>query len=159
MDITLNTHTNMKNTIEFIKANNLEELEIYQQLKCHTEEAILLQALTKQYVSGATSIMVVEILGDFYDVKEFLHLEKIVLVKNLLELGWIVQTSMMPIKVSELSNLELLNSAISLSPAFLKLLEVGSLDLVLPEIKEYNDHLEYLQDQFFKTFPLLTDIF
>jgi len=79
-----------------------------------------------------------------------LHLEKIFLIKNLLELGWIVQNNMMPIKVSEMSNLELLNTSISLSSAFLKLLEIGSLDLILPEVKEYNDHLEYLQDQFFK---------
>jgi SpoVK/Ycf46/Vps4 family AAA+-type ATPase len=53
-------------------------------------------------------------------------------------------------KVSELSSLELINTSIALSPSFLKLLEVGSLDLVLPEVKEYSDHLEYLQDQFFK---------
>ncbi|MFZ9660084.1 MAG: ATP-binding protein [Arcobacteraceae bacterium] len=140
----------MKNTINFLTSTDLESLEIFVQLKCHKDEAILLQALTKQYVSGNTSMMVVDLLGDFYDTKEFLHLEQISLIKNLLELGWIVQTSMMPTKVSELSNLELLNSAISLSSSFLKLLEVGSLDLVLPEIKEYNDHLEYLQDQFFK---------
>jgi len=150
MDIKLNTNINMKNTINFLTSTDLESLEIFVQLKCHKDEAILLQALTKQYVSGNTSMMVVDLLGDFYDTKEFLHLEQISLIKNLLELGWIVQTSMMPTKVSELSNLELLNSAISLSSSFLKLLEVGSLDLVLPEIKEYNDHLEYLQDQFFK---------
>jgi SpoVK/Ycf46/Vps4 family AAA+-type ATPase len=90
------------------------------------------------------------LLGDFYNVQEFLHLEKIFLIKNLLELGWIVQNNMMPIKVSEMSNLELLNTSISLSSAFLKLLEIGSLDLILPEVKEYSDHLEYLQDQFFK---------
>ena len=143
-------NNNMKNTIDFIKSDTLEQLDIFVQLKCHKDEAQLLQALTKQYVSGATSIMVVDLLGDFYNVGEFLHLEKIFLIKNLLELGWVVQNSMMPTKVSEMSNLELLNTSISLSPAFLKLLEVGSLDLVLPEVKEYNDHLEYLQDQFFK---------
>ena len=140
----------MKNTVDFITATDLESLEIFAQLKCHKEEAILLQSMTRHYVSGITSVMVVDLLGDFYDIKEYQHLEKIVLIKNLLELGWIIQTTLVPTKVSELSNLELLNGAISLSPSFLKLLEVGSLDLVLPEIKEYNDHLEYLQDQFFK---------
>jgi SpoVK/Ycf46/Vps4 family AAA+-type ATPase len=49
-----------------------------------------------------------------------------------------------------MSKLELLNSAVSLSAAFLKLLEKGSLEFVLPEIKKYEDHLEYLQDQFFR---------
>ncbi len=143
-------NNNMKNTIDFIKSDNLEKLDIFVQLKCHKDEAQLLQALTKQYVNGTTSIIVVDLLGDFYNIQDFLHLEKIFLIKNLLELGWIVQNNMMPIKVSEMSNLELLNTSISLSSAFLKLLEIGSLDLILPEVKEYNDHLEYLQDQFFK---------
>jgi len=46
--------------------------------------------------------------------------------------------------------LELLNTAVGLTPAFLKLLQDGSLDLDLPDIKPYGDHLEYLQDQFFR---------
>ena len=142
----------MKHAISFIKASSkeLEKLEIYAQLKCTNEEALLLQSLTKQYVSGTTNIVVIELLSEFYNIKEFEHLEKIKLIKNLLELGWIVQTGLIQTKVSELSSLELINTTISLSPTFLKLLEVGSLDLDLPEIKEYNDHLEYLQDQFLK---------
>jgi SpoVK/Ycf46/Vps4 family AAA+-type ATPase len=140
----------MNHTIEFIKSDDLETLEIFSQLKCNKEEALLLQSLTKQYVNGSTSLMVVDILAEFYNIKEFEHLEKITLIKNLLELGWIVQTTLVPMKVSELSSLELINTSIALSPSFLKLLEVGSLDLVLPEVKEYSDHLEYLQDQFFK---------
>jgi SpoVK/Ycf46/Vps4 family AAA+-type ATPase len=140
----------MNHTIEFIKSDNLETLEIFSQLKCNKEEALLLQSLTKQYVNGSTNLMVVDLLAEFYNIKEFEHLEKIALIKNLLELGWIVQTTLVPIKVSELSSLELINTSIALSPSFLKLLEVGSLDLVLPEVKEYSDHLEYLQDQFFK---------
>ena len=44
----------------------------------------------------------------------------------------------------------MLNSSVSLSSSYLKLLENGSSDFILPEIKNYSDHLEYLQDQFFK---------
>jgi len=142
----------MNHTIEFIKADKkqVEKLDIFLQLKCNLDEAMILQELTKQYVNGAISMMVVDVLGEFYDVCKFEHLEKIGLIKNLLELGWIVQNNLLPVKVSELSNLELINTSISLSSSFLKLLEVGTLDLVLPEIKEYSDHLEYLQDQFFR---------
>jgi len=43
-----------------------------------------------------------------------------------------------------------LNSTITLSSAFLKLLEDGTLDVELPEISAYNDHLEYLKDQFLR---------
>ena len=142
----------MNHTIEFIKANksNIEKLDIFMQLKCSKDEALLLQELTRQYVNGATSMVVVDLLSEFYDTAKFEHLDKIILIKNLLELGWIIQNNLMPVKVSELSNLELINNTISLSSSFLKLLEVGTLDMVLPEIKEYSDHLEYLQDQFFR---------
>jgi len=64
-------NNNMKNTIDFIKSDNLEKLDIFVQLKCHKDEAQLLQALTKQYVNGTTSIIVVDLLGDFYNIQDF----------------------------------------------------------------------------------------
>ena len=142
----------MKYTKEFLKANKeeLEKLDIYVQLKCTLDEALILQELTKQYISGATSMVVVDVLSEFYNIEKLEHLDHINHIKNLLELGWIIQNTLIPVKVSELSSLELINTTISLSSAFLKLLEVGTLDLVLPEITEYSDHLEYLQDQFFR---------
>ena len=94
--------------------------------------------------------MVIDILSEFYDVKKYEHLEKLEVIKSLLELGWLVQNSFTPVKLSELSKLELLNSSVSLTPSFLKLMEDGSMDMSLPEITKYSDHLEYLQDQFFK---------
>ena len=140
----------MKNVILFIESKNIESLDIYTQLKCNIDETKLLQYLTKQYIIGTDSLLVIDILSEFYDTKKFEHLENIYHIKNLLELGWIVQNNFSSTKISELSQLELINAVVSLSSSFLKLLEVGSLELVLPEIKEYNDHLEYLQDQFFK---------
>lgn len=142
----------MNHTIEFIKADKekLEKIDIFMQLKCSKEEALILQALSKHYVNGSVSMVVVDLLSEFFDVNKLEHLEKIHHIKNLLELGWIIQNNLLPVKVSELSSLELINTSISLSSSFLKLLEVGTLDMVLPEIKEYADHLEYLQDQFFR---------
>ncbi len=140
----------MKNVKLFIESNNVTKLEIYAHLKCNKEEVKVLQHLTKQYIIGNDNILVVDILSEFYDLKKLEHIEHIYLIKNLLELGWVVQSNFISTKISELSQLELINTAISLSSSFLKLLEVGSLELTLPEIKEYSDHLEYLQDQFFK---------
>ena len=140
----------MKNVILFIESNDIEALDIYTQLKCSVEEIKILQHLTKQYILGIDSLLVIDILSEFYDTKKFEHLENICHIKNLLEYGWIVQNNFSAIKISDLSQLELINNVVSLSSSFLKLLEVGSLELVLPEVKEYNDHLEYLQDQFFK---------
>ncbi len=140
----------VNNVKKFLESENLEEVEIFAHLKCSLEEAKVLQYLTKQYIMGNDNLLVIDILGEFFDVKKLEHIEHIHLIKNLLELGWIVQSNFISTKLSELSKLELINTAVSLSSAFLKLLEVGSLELTLPEVKEYSDHLEYLQDQFFK---------
>lgn len=140
----------MNELIKFIKCNDLEKDDIFAQLKCTLEEGKILQYITKQYIEGRDALMVIDILAEFYDIKKYEHLFKLEHVKSLLELGWLVQNSFTPIKLSELSKLELLNSSVSLTPSFLKIIEDGSLDLVLPEITKYSDHLEYLQDQFFK---------
>jgi len=140
----------MKNVIKFIESKEISKLDIYSQLKCNIEEAKILQYLTKQYILANDNLLVIDILSEFYDLKIYEHLDKIYILKNLLELGWIVQSNFSATKISELSQLELINTPVKLSSSFLKLLEVGSLELVLPEIKEYSDHLEYLQDQFFK---------
>jgi len=140
----------MKELIDFIKSKKVEDTNFYAQLKCTKEEAILLQFITKEYTQGRDSLVVIDVLTRFYDVEKFEHLEKLNLIKSLLEFGWLVQISFDQIKLNEISKLELLNSSISLSSSYLKLLENGSSDFVLPEIKNYSDHLEYLQDQFFK---------
>lgn len=140
----------MKNVIGFIESDDITKLSIYTQLKCNIEEVKILQYLTKQYIIAIDNLLVIDILSEFYDLKKYEHLDKIYIIKNLLELGWIVQSHFSATKISELSQLELINTPVSLSSSFLKLLEVGSLELVLPEITEYSDHLEYLQDQFFK---------
>ncbi|MAD41231.1 MAG: AAA family ATPase [Arcobacter sp.] len=140
----------MKELIDFIKSKNIEETNFYTQLKCTKEEAIILQYITKEYTQGRDNLVVIDILTRFYDIEKFEHLEKLNLIKSLLEFGWLVQVSFDQIKLNEMSKLELLNASVSLSSSYLKLLENGSSDFVLPEIKNYSDHLEYLQDQFFK---------
>ena len=140
----------MNEIIDFIKAKDVEKSAFFKQLKCSIEEAKILQYITREYISGRDTLIIIDILAEFYDVKSFEHLHKIELIKSLLEFGWLVQNSYDHIKLSDMSRLELLNSAVTLSPAFLKLLEKGQLEFVLPEIKSYKDHLEYLQDQFFR---------
>jgi len=140
----------MKEVIDFIQSKDIEKTNFFAQLKCKKEEALILQYITKEYVAGRDTLIIIDVLGEFYDVKTFKHLEKLDLIKSLLEFGWLVQISFDQIKLSEVSKLELLNSSITLSSSYLKLLENGSNDFVLPEIKNYSDHLEYLQDQFFK---------
>jgi SpoVK/Ycf46/Vps4 family AAA+-type ATPase len=140
----------MKEVINFIKAQNIESTNFFGQLKCSVEEAKILQYMSKEYVCGRDTLGVIDILGEFYDLKTYKHLEKLDLIKSLLEFGWLIQVSFDQVKLSEVSKLELINSSVSLSSAYLKMLENGSNDFVLPEIKNYSDHLEYLQDQFFR---------
>ena len=140
----------MNNIVEFVKSKNLVKHTIYESLKCNIEEVNILQYLTKQYINGITNQVCIDILSNFYNTEEFEHLEKIDLIKNLLGLGWIEQVNLSNSKISELSNLEIINTTVCLSSTFLKLLELGNLNIALPKITPYNDQLEYLQDQFNK---------
>jgi SpoVK/Ycf46/Vps4 family AAA+-type ATPase len=140
----------MKEIIDFIQSTDVEKSTLFNHLKCSKKEAEILQFITKEYIKGRDTLVVIDILSEFFDVKKYEHLNHIDLIKSLLEFGWLIQSSFDHVKLSEMSKLELLNSAVSLSAAFLKLLEKGSLEFVLPEIKKYEDHLEYLQDQFFR---------
>ncbi len=140
----------MKEIIDFIQSEDVEKSALFTHLKCSKKEAEILQYITKEYIKGRDTLVVIDILSEFFDVKKYEHLNHIDLIKSLLEFGWLIQSSFDHVKLSEMSKLELLNSAVSLSAAFLKLLEKGSLEFVLPEIKKYEDHLEYLQDQFFR---------
>ncbi len=110
----------------------------------------MLQNLAKKYTEGQDDVLVLELLQELYDGKGYEYLSHLSEVKILLELGWLHQQSFTPMKISEVTPLELLNTAVGLSPSFLKLLQEGTLDTELPDIKPYADHLEYLQDQFFR---------
>ena len=101
-------------------------------------------------MEGQDDILVLDLLQELHKGKNYEYLKHLQEVKILLELGWLHQQSFTPVKISEVTPLELLNTAIGLSPSFLKLLQDGTLESDLPEIKPYADHLEYLQDQFFR---------
>ncbi|EQB39762.1 ATPase AAA [Sulfurimonas hongkongensis] len=140
----------MKILVDFIQIKNIEESQIFTQLKCSANEALLLQNLTKKYLQGQDDVLVLELLSELYPNDDFKHLEHLKEVKVLLELGWLHQQSFAPVKVSEITPLELLNTAVGLTPSLLKLLQDGASEVELPDIKPYSDHLEYLQDQFFR---------
>ncbi|MBD3801454.1 MAG: ATP-binding protein [Campylobacterales bacterium] len=140
----------MKYLVEFVERGEVEQSTIFAQLKCGVEEAKILQAMTRRYITGQEESGVLELLQELFGEEEYGFLFHLDQIKNLLELGWIAQQSFTPLKVSEACNLELLNTSVALSTPFLRLLELGSLEMTLPEIKPYEDHLEYLQDQFFR---------
>ena len=126
----------------------MRKAAIFEHLKCTKEEAKLIQYICKRYVSGIEEISVLEILKDNFPSQDYLYLQKLGLLKNLLDLGWLIQVSFGQIKAHESSKLEILSTSVTASVSLLRLLEEGSLEIFLPEVKPYTDHLEYLQDQF-----------
>ena len=140
----------MKYLIDFLENPSIEQSEIFSQLKCTVEEGKVLQLLTRKFLQSQEDVVVAELLQELYGPDDYSYLSHFGEVKTLLELGWITHHSFTPIKMSELSQLELFNTPIALTTIFMKLLEEGSLEMTLPEIKPYADHLEYLQDQFFR---------
>ena len=140
----------MKTLVNFLNQKQIEKSDIFIHLKCSVTEAEMLQYLAQKYMQGQDDVLVLELLEELYKSDNYEHLEHLKELKILLELGWLHQQSFTPMKISEVTPLELLNTAVGLTPAFLKLLQDGTLDSDLPDIKPYNDHLEYLQDQFFR---------
>ena len=140
----------MKTLVNFLNTEDVAKADIFIHLKTSVAEANILRYIAKKYVEGQDDVLIITLLQDLYGADEYKHLDHLVEVKNLLELGWLHQQSFTPIKISEVTPLELLNTAVGLTPSFLKLLQDGTLDLDLPDVKPYADHLEYLQDQFFR---------
>ncbi len=140
----------MKVLIEFLETEDVTKTEIFPHLKCSENEAKILQKVAAKYVAGREDIYVFDMLQELFGDKEFEYLDHLSEIKTLLELGWLHHQSFNPVKVADVTPLELLNAAVSPTPSLLKLFQDGSFEVELPEIKPYSDHLEYLQDQFFR---------
>lgn len=140
----------MKYLIDFLENSSIDKTHIFSQLKCTEDEAKMLQLLTRKFLQSQEDVIVAELLQELYGADDYSFLEHIAEIKTLMELGWITHHSFTPIKISEISQLELYNTPVALTSVFMKLLEEGSLEMTLPDIKPYADHLEYLQDQFFR---------
>ncbi len=136
--------------MDFLESKTVETSMIFKHLKSTKQETILLREITKQYIGGDVEVVVLDTLVILFGDKKYNHIIQLPLVKNLLDQGWITLGAFVNLKIAETSTLELLNSTVTLSSSFLKLLEDGSLDMELPEVVPYKDHLEYLKDQFLR---------
>jgi len=134
--------------IDFLENEKIENSDVFKYLKTSLDEAKILKYLTKEYVEGSIDTLVTDLLKNNFEEEHYKYLEYLPLVKNLMEQGWITQENLLNTSTLEVSNLELLNSSVTISSSFLKILEEGKLELILPEITPYLDHLEYLKDQF-----------
>ena len=137
--------------IENIKLflENPKKSKIYEVLGVNEIEIKILQYMLKKYLDGIEDLKVKDLLKELFESEKIEALKYVENIKHLIDEGWIVSASF-SVKTPDLNILELYNSLISLSVSFLKLLEKGSLDLVIPEKKPYSDHLEFLQDEFLR---------
>jgi AAA+ superfamily predicted ATPase len=138
----------LKYLIDFIEKSDPAKTKIFAHLKCSAEEARLIQYICRRYVNGEEEISVLNLLRENTKDNGYGYLKKLPLIKRVIDLGWLTQISFGQIKAHEISRLEILATSVTPSIALLRLLEEGSLEISLPKIKPYTDHLEYLQDQF-----------
>ncbi|SFV52388.1 Cell division protein FtsH [hydrothermal vent metagenome] len=140
----------MKVLIDFLDQEDVTKAKIFPHLKCSKNEAKILQKVANKYINGREDVYVIDVLQELFGTKEYAYLKHLEDVKTLLELGWLHHQSFNPIKVADVTPLELLNAAVTPTASLLKLFYEGTFEVELPEIKPYSDHLEYLQDQFFR---------
>jgi len=138
----------MNHLIDFIDAKKVDKASIYPHLKCSSEEAQILQSLCRRYAAGRDEVPVLELLQERFGEGYAAYIPRLPLMKNLIDMGWLMPVSFMNTRSGDVMLLELLSLSVSPTMVLLRLLEEGSLELTLPEIKPYTDHLEYLQDQF-----------
>lgn len=139
----------MQYFIDFLQKNPINKTKIYPFLRCNQNEALMLRYFCTELLKGNDELSSLEMINALFMPKnEEEILKYLPCFKNLLELGWILEHNFLKSLSHEVALLELLNMNFSLSPSFLKLLEVGGINPKLPKIAPYNDHLEYLKDQF-----------
>ena len=93
----------------------VEQTQIFPHLKCSKEAAVVLQRLTRKYIGGQEDMLVVELLQDIFGIENYEYVNHLPSVRLLLELGWITQHAFTTPKVSEITLLELLGSAVALT--------------------------------------------
>ncbi|EAJ6380867.1 ATP-binding protein [Campylobacter coli] len=138
---------------EFLSLKNIEESQIYKELKCSKNEALILRELCKNYVISISSINAFTLLTGIFGSEKYSYLDTLEDLKRLIERGFINQNSgfFKNIESNKSQNLilSLLQSELSLSEYFLEFLEAKP-RLNLDKEEAYGEYLEYLKDEFMR---------
>lgn len=138
----------MQYYLDFINTQDIKRSKIFPSLKCDESEAKILQYMAKALLNSEVEVMVLGMIENLFSLKGEETLAYLPKIKNLLELGWISQSNFS--RPTNTLLLELINENVYLTHSFLRLLEEGTLEVQLPQALPYQDHLEYLKDQFLK---------
>lgn len=140
----------MKYLKDFLDLNL--DSDIFKILECNDNSIKILRYMTQTYISGGNSTNVFELLNSVFGDKDYIYLNYLDDVKALIDLGYIVQSQSFfkENTKQKKSKLSMLYNEIELTELFFKLLETGKIDSKMPKNEPYNDHLEYLKDQFLR---------
>lgn len=141
----------MEKLKNFLSLKNIEDTQIYKELKCAKNEALILRELCRNYVVSISSINTFTLLSTIFGNDKYLYLDALEDLKKLIERGFVNQNSSffksLENNKTQTLTLALLQSELSLSEYFLEFLEAKP-RLNFEKQEAYADYLEYLKDEF-----------
>ncbi|HEB7567875.1 TPA: ATP-binding protein [Campylobacter jejuni] len=141
----------MEKLKNFLILKNIEDTQIYKELKCAKNEALILRELCRNYVVSISSINAFTLLSAIFGNDKYLYLDALEDLKKLIERGFVNQNSSffksLENNKTQTLTLALLQSELSLSEYFLEFLEAKP-RLNFEKQEAYADYLEYLKDEF-----------
>ncbi|EAH9537736.1 ATP-binding protein [Campylobacter jejuni] len=141
----------MEKLKNFLILKNIEDTQIYKELKCAKNEALILRELCRNYVVSISSINAFTLLSTIFGNDKYLYLDALEDLKKLIERGFVNQNSSffksLENNKTQTLTLALLKSELSLSEYFLEFLEAKP-RLNFEKQEAYADYLEYLKDEF-----------
>ncbi|WP_144673355.1 ATP-binding protein [Campylobacter jejuni] len=141
----------MEKLKNFLILKNIEDTQIYKELKCSKNEALILRELCRNYVVSISSINAFTLLSTIFGNDKYLYLDALEDLKKLIERGFVNQNSSffksLENNKTQTLTLALLQSELSLSEYFLEFLEAKP-RLNFEKQEAYADYLEYLKDEF-----------
>ncbi|EDP2545242.1 AAA family ATPase [Campylobacter jejuni] len=141
----------MEKLKNFLSLKNIEDTQIYKELKCAKNEALILRELCRNYVVSISSINAFTLLSTIFGNDKYLYLDALEDLKKLIERGFVNQNSSffksLENNKTQTLTLTLLQSELSLSEYFLEFLEAKP-RLNFEKEEAYADYLEYLKDEF-----------
>ncbi|HFU5778602.1 TPA: AAA family ATPase, partial [Campylobacter jejuni] len=141
----------MEKLKNFLSLKNIEDTQIYKELKCAKNEALILRELCRNYVVSISSINAFTLLSTIFGNDKYLYLDALEDLKKLIERGFVNQNSSffksLENNKTQTLTLALLQSELNLSEYFLEFLEAKP-RLNFEKQEAYADYLEYLKDEF-----------
>jgi SpoVK/Ycf46/Vps4 family AAA+-type ATPase len=131
--------------IDFLSSSSLDSFWLMEKLKCDLEEQEIIRVLLKEYIGGSEAVTVHQLLTTIYTQDEFEFLNKVPLVKRVIDLelvDFIISMDSFP----KASQIDILYSQVTPSKKLLAAFEKSQKN---SENLKYSSEIEYLNDIFY----------